>query len=131
MFILGSVFVVLTIVSLVELSYVACVMERKLGSTEHRLRTAEQNLQHYMTQHDILSRELKDIKIELLSTQCEQLAKNRLMKREFRILLKKITNQEEQEEDDNPDGRRPVGFRRNAGVSPTEEDETHRSFQNA
>ena len=100
MFILGSIFVVLTIVSLIELAYVVCVLERKLGSTEHRLRSTEQNLQHYMTQHDMISRELKDIKIELLSTQCEQLAKNRLMKREFRVLLKKITNREEQEVQD-------------------------------
>ena len=96
-FILGSIFVVLTLVSLIELAYVVCVLERKLGMTEHRLQTSEQNLQHYMTQHDMLSRELKDIKIELLSTQCEQLAKNRLMKREFRILLKKLTNHEELE----------------------------------
>lgn len=86
----GGIFVVLTLVSLVELAYVVCLLERKIGALEHRLHSTEHHLQHYMTQHDILSRQLKDVKFELLSNQCDQLAKNRLMRREFRVLLKQL-----------------------------------------
>ena len=86
---IGGVFSVIVIISLAELSYVVCVLERKLDSTERRLRSTEQNLQQYVMR---LERQLKDVKLELLSNQCDQLAKNRLMRREFRVLLSKISN---------------------------------------
>ena len=86
---IGGVFSVIVIISLAELSYVVCVLERKLDSTERRLRSTEQNLQQYVMR---LERQLKDVKLELLSNQCDQLAKNRLMRRELRILLHKISN---------------------------------------
>ena len=86
---IGGVFSVIVIISLAELSYVVCVLERKLDSTERRLRSTEQNLQQYVMR---LERQLKDVKLELLSNQCDQLAKNRLMRREFRVLLRKISN---------------------------------------
>jgi len=60
-------------------------LERKLGETE-------QNLQKYMIRMETLTRELKDTRIEMLSNQCDQLAKNRLMRREFRVLFRRISN---------------------------------------
>ena len=89
---IGGIFSVIVIISLAELSYVVCVLERKLDSTERRLRSTEQNLQQYVMRLEALTRQLKDVKLELLSNQCDQLAKNRLMRRELRILLHKISN---------------------------------------
>jgi hypothetical protein len=98
----GGIFVVLTLVSLAEIAYVVCVMERKIGALEHRLQATEHTLQHYMAQHDILSRQLENVKIELLSNQCHQLAKNRLMRREFRVLLKKLADTNTEDLDQAP-----------------------------
>ena len=95
LFTFGSIFVGVTIVSLIELAYVFCVLERKNGATEHRLRTTEQNLQQITRQYDALVQQLKDVKLELLSTQCDQLAKNRLIRREIRLLRRKLNNAEE------------------------------------
>jgi len=91
----GSIFVCITIVSLIELAYVLCLLERKNGATEHRLRITEQNLQQIMVKYDALDRQLKETRLELLSTQCNQLAKNRLMRREMRVLCRKINNAQE------------------------------------
>lgn len=95
LFTFGSIFVGITIASLIELAYVLCVLERKNGATEHRLRTTEQNLQQITRQYDALVQQLKDVKLELLSTQCDQLAKNRLIRREIRLLRRKLNNAEE------------------------------------
>lgn len=94
LFILGSVFVVITIVSLIELSYVVCVLERRLQATEHLL---QRDLHQYMMRQDTLIRQLKDTRIEMLSNHCDQLAKTRLMRREFRVLLRKCLNTTEQD----------------------------------
>ena len=98
LFILGSVFVVITVISLIELSYVVCVLERKVGATEHRLHSTEHRLQQYMTHQDTLIRQLEDTRIEMLSNQCDHLAKTRLMRREFRVLLRKCSNTNEQDQ---------------------------------
>ena len=95
LFTFGSIFVGVTIVSLIELAYMVCVLERKNGAIEHRLRTTEQNLQQITRSHDVLIRQLKDVKLELLSTQCDQLAKNRLIRREIRLLRRKLNNADE------------------------------------
>lgn len=98
LFILGSAFVGLTIISLIEIAYVVLVLERKTGALEQRLRKNEQNLSEYVMRTEALNHELDSTKLESLSNQCKQLAKNRLMRRELRVLLKKLTNREEQEQ---------------------------------
>ena len=94
LFILGSSFVGLTIISLVEIAFVVLVLERKTGALEQRLRKTEQNLSEYVMRTEALNHELESTKLESLSNQCEQLAKNRLMRRELRVLLKKLTEQD-------------------------------------
>lgn len=98
LFILGSAFVGLTIISLIEIAYVVFVLERRTGALEQRVRKTEQNLSEYVMRTEALNNELENTRLELLSTQCEQLAKNRFMRRELRVLLKKLTEQDAEEQ---------------------------------
>ena len=79
-----------SVIFLIEMAYFIYVFERKIGALEHRLRTTEQSLSECKAKVENLTRELRDTRTEIVSNQCYQLAKNRVLRREFRILRHQV-----------------------------------------
>lgn len=91
-FVLDIAFIFIILVYLTKLSYVVRILEKKNGVTEGRLRKTEQNLSECVMRVEALNRELETTRLEMLANQCQQLAKNRLIRRDFRVVMRKMTN---------------------------------------
>jgi hypothetical protein len=98
-FVFDIAFIFIVLVYLTKLSYIVRILEKKHGVTEGRLRKIEQNLSEYVMRTEALNRELETTRLEMLANQCQQLAKNRLVRRDFRVLMRKMTNISEQAQD--------------------------------
>jgi len=79
-------YIIVSIVSLAELAYVYCILERKECTAEHRIIQCEQIITD-------LTIKLNTIQNDLLNTQLEYLAKSRTIRREVRVLHNKFNKE--------------------------------------